>query len=161
MGIWTYNETDSKIFNKKVFDINYRDSLSPFDHSKKLNELDLEYPDIANVFSPVNCIENIALYTSKGFDFIECRFTIEKELSVHYSSNNLYPYVFERVNEEETLNELIHQCQDMAFDDRYTCDPLFHSELSSRNRPSILRRLCLLSILLPCFSLVTTSRSGM
>ncbi len=134
------NLTDSALFGRSIVDIDAKE-----DHEINLEQIENEIikrwnPVLINAFVPVNHLTLINRFTSHGYQFIEIRMHAVKEIDDHFSTKDLFPYEFYRVNEPEDLEELISVCSQMSFDDRYSCDPEIDPELALKRNIFFLRQ---------------------
>jgi hypothetical protein len=131
------NITDSILFCRNVVDIEV-DDVFETDLEKIEDEIITFYnPLLINTFLSIDHLKAIAWFTGNGYQFIEIRIHAVKEIDDHFSTKDLFPYEFYRVNEPE---ELLVACAQMSFDDRYSCDPEIDPLLALKRNIFFLRQ---------------------
>lgn len=63
----------------------------------------------------------VSTFMQSGFEFIQYRLNIYKELE-HFNYN-FYPFIFTPLSNKNELKELLKNCNNLKFDDRYSVDP--------------------------------------
>jgi hypothetical protein len=121
---------DTLHFGYDVFNLRFQENGSGLKESYKDGIAHLTAPFLVTTYLPIQSVEHIAEIQELGFQFIECRVYVTKEIRQYYSTNDLYPFSFQRVNDYPVLNELLKRSETMDFDDRYSCDPRINKGLA-------------------------------
>ena len=136
MNHFFLNKTDSRSFRQNLVTWKF-DAGADFTVIEKQEQEIIQkfQPAMISVFLPVQSVPAVHAFTKLGYEFMECRLLIEKELDGPVKSYTLYPYEFIEIISRRELKHLIAAFQDFAFDDRFFADPQIDDQLAlNRNK---------------------------
>jgi len=127
------NKTDSRFFGAKAIDWKIAIPLSREQVIREEAELIQKFnPFIITVFISHHDIQSIATFTSCGYEFIESRLLVEREMDDSNVIFNLFPYEFIEVTEKSQLKKIRELFEHFQFDDRFSIDPKIDKKLGQQ-----------------------------
>ena len=125
------NKTDSRFFGQNLVGWKFNDENHiPVVKKHEVEILQKYQPAMISVFIPVNYISSVHAFSKMGYDFMECRLFVQKELDGHTKSYSLYPYEFIEITSRKELNNLLKIFDHITFDDRFFADPEIDNKLA-------------------------------
>jgi len=127
------NKTDSRFFGANAIDWKLTNPVSREQVFIEEAELIEKFnPFIITAFISHHNIQSIATFTSCGYEFIESRLLVEREMDDANVSYNLFPYEFIEVTEKNQLNKISELFVHFRFDDRFSIDPKIDKKLGQQ-----------------------------